>query len=128
MGDTANDGGQLLVDLLEFLDAVASETLLSTSDSVFKLLGDEQRRHLVLYLTEQDTVTPLSRVALEITSRCNDTPYTDITPAEQERTRFRLEQEHLPRLADYDILSWSYGDDMVEPIPKTPFGGKENEA
>ncbi|GAA5041472.1 hypothetical protein ACFFQF_01365 [Haladaptatus pallidirubidus] len=128
MGDTTNDEGQVLVELLRFLEAIEPGTLLSTSDSVFKLLGDEQRRHLVLYLVEQDTPTPLSRVALDITSRCDDTPYTDVTPAEQERTRFRLEQEHLPRLADYGVLSWSYGDDMVEPIPKTPFGGVGNGA
>ncbi len=117
MNDTSDDGEGVAVDLLRFLEAVDSDLLTTTSDKVYTLLKNEQRRHLILYLTEQETATPLSRVALEVESRCNDTPFTEITPAQQERTRIRLEQEHLPRLADYGILSWAYGDEMIEPLP-----------
>lgn len=105
------------MELLRFLDAVDSDVLTSTPDSVYELLKNEQRRHLVLYLAEQETATPVSRVAMNVASRCNETPVTNVTPSEQQRIRVRLEQEHLPRLADYGILSWSYGEDMVDPIP-----------
>ncbi|WP_227354595.1 DUF7344 domain-containing protein [Haladaptatus salinisoli] len=121
MGETPDDGERTLAELLEFLEAVDSDTITSTSSAVYKLLEDEQRRHLVLYLAERETATPLSRVALEIASRCNDTSFTHVTPAEQEEIRIRLVQKHLPRLADYGVLSWSYGDEIVKPIPRAPF-------
>ncbi|WP_227376605.1 DUF7344 domain-containing protein [Haladaptatus halobius] len=121
MGETPDEREQILAELLEFLEAVDSATITSTSSSVYKVLEDEQRRHLVLYLAEQETATPLSRVALEVASRCNDTPFTNVTPTEQEETRIRLVQKHLPRLADYGVLSWSYGDEIVKPLPRTPF-------
>ncbi|WP_266076914.1 DUF7344 domain-containing protein [Haladaptatus caseinilyticus] len=119
MSDTPNDREQVLIELLKFLETVDPDVLISTSEMVYTLLKKEQRRHLILYLTEQETATPLSRVAMEVTSRCNATPFTEVTPSEQERTRIRLEQEHLPRLADYGILSWKYGDEMVDPLPAT---------
>ena len=117
MGDRSTRGEEELMELLRFLDTVGAESLTSTSDWVYELLKDEQRRHLVLYLSEQETETPISRVAADVASRCNETPVTNVTQSEQERLRFRLEQEHLPRLADYGIISWSYGEDVVEPIP-----------
>ncbi|WP_049971970.1 DUF7344 domain-containing protein [Haladaptatus cibarius] len=113
------------MELLRFLEVVDSDVIISTSDSVYKLLGDEQRRHLILYLAEQETSTPLSRVAMEITSRCDDTPLTNVTPSKQEQTRLRLEQEHLPRLADFGVLTWEYGDEMVEPLSTLPFSDEE---
>ncbi|WP_231183463.1 hypothetical protein [Haladaptatus sp. DYF46] len=105
------------MELLRFLDTVGAESLTATSDWVYELLKNEQRRHLVLYLSEQEAETPISRVAADVASRCDGTPVTNVSQSEQERVRFRLEQEHLPRLADYGIISWSYGEDVVEPIP-----------
>ncbi len=117
MGDTLDREKGVLMELLRFLDAVDSELLTSTPDLVYELFTSEQRRHLVLYLSEQETATPISRIAMDVASRCNETPVTNVTPKEQERFRFRLEQEHLPRLADYGIVSWSYGEEIVDPIP-----------
>ncbi|GKZ13433.1 MULTISPECIES: DUF7344 domain-containing protein [Haladaptatus] len=117
MGDTSDREEGRLMELLRFLEAVGAESLTSTEDWVFELLKDEQRRYLVLYLSEQETPTPISRVAADVASRCNDTPVSNVTPSEQERVRVRLEQEHLPRLGDYGIISWSYGEDVVDPIP-----------
>ncbi len=117
MGNTSNDGQGVLMDLLRFLDTVGADVLTATPDSVYKLLTNEQRRHLVVYLTDQETATPMSRLAIDVASRCNGIPVTDVTQSEQEWMRIRLEQEHLPRLADYGVLSWSYGDEMVDPIP-----------
>lgn len=121
MSKLPDDGGRVLMELLKFLEVVDTDVIISTSDTVYKLLADEQRRHLILYLAEQETAIPLSRVAMEITSRRNDTPLTNVTPSEQERTRIRLEQEHLPRLADFGALTWEYGDEMVEPLSTLPF-------
>jgi hypothetical protein len=105
-----------LADLLHLLESVDVNILISTSDEVFKLLANDHRRYLIHYLTEQEDSTPLSRVAMDLTSRINDQPLTEVTPTQQERMRLRLEHEHLPRLADYGLLSWSYGDDMIDPL------------
>ncbi|KZN26367.1 hypothetical protein A4G99_21440 [Haladaptatus sp. R4] len=105
------------MELLEFLDTVGPDVLLSTPDAVYELLKNEQRRHLVLFLSEQETATPISLLATNVASRSQGIPVTDVTQSEQEWVRIRLEQEHLPRLADYGILSWTYGEDMVDPIP-----------
>lgn len=117
MGNTSNDGQGVLMELLQFLDTVGPDVLLSTPDAVYELLKNEQRRHLVLFLSEQETATPISLLATNVASRSQKIPVTDVTQSEQEWVRIRLEQEHLPRLADYGILSWTYGEDMVEPIP-----------
>ncbi|MCO8246591.1 MULTISPECIES: hypothetical protein [unclassified Haladaptatus] len=117
MGNTSNDGQGTLMELLQFLDTVGPDVLLSTPDAVYELLKNEQRRHLVLFLSEQETATPISLLATNVASRSQGIPMTDVTQSEQEWVRIRLEQEHLPRLADYGILSWTYGEDMVDPIP-----------
>ncbi len=117
MGNTSNDGQGTLMELLQFLDTVGPDVLLSTPDAVYELLKNEQRRHLVLFLSEQETATPISLLATNVASRSQGIPVTDVTQSEQEWVRIRLEQEHLPRLADYGILSWTYGEDMVDPIP-----------
>ncbi|MGA9401023.1 DUF7344 domain-containing protein [Haladaptatus sp.] len=117
MGNTSNDGQGVRMELLQFLDTVGPDVLLSTPDAVYELLKNEQRRHLVLFLSEQETATPISLLATNVASRSQGIPVTDVTQSEQEWVRIRLEQEHLPRLADYGILSWTYGEDMVDPIP-----------
>ena len=117
MGNTSNDGQGTLMELLQFLDTVGPDVLLSTPDAVYELLKNEQRRHLVLFLSEQETATPISLLATNVASRSQGIPMTDVTQSDQEWVRIRLEQEHLPRLADYGILSWTYGEDMVDPIP-----------
>lgn len=117
MTGTSKGGEENLIELLRLVESVDFDILLSSSDKVYKALADEQRRHLILYLIEQDTAVPLSRLAMELTSRSNDVPLTEVTSAEQEQMRLRLEHDHLPRLADYGLLSWSYGEDMIDPLP-----------
>lgn len=87
------------------------------SDDVLKLLADEHRRQLIYYLSDQETATPLSRTAMELINRVNDVPLTDVTPAAQEQMQVSLEHHHLPRLTDTGLLSWSHGDEMIEPLP-----------
>ncbi|WP_458190734.1 DUF7344 domain-containing protein [Haladaptatus sp. NG-WS-4] len=108
--------GQLL-ELQRLLESVDHDTFLSLSEEMYKMVADEQRRHLILYLTEQDSAIPLSRMAMELTSRTNNIPITEVTPSQQEQMRISLEHHLLPSLADYGLLSWSYGDDMIEPLP-----------
>ncbi|WP_435158151.1 DUF7344 domain-containing protein [Haladaptatus sp. DFWS20] len=105
-----------IIYLQQLLGSVDSDVLMSTPDEVFKLLANEQRRHLIFYLIEQETKIPLSQMAVELASRVNNRPVTDVTPTEQEQMRISLEHEHLPRLANYGLLSWSYGEDMIDPV------------
>lgn len=117
MTDTPKGGRENVIELLRLVESVDFDILLSSSEEVYKALADEQRRHLILYLIEQDTAVPLSQLAMELTSRSNDVPLTEVSSAEQEQMRLNLEHDHLPRLADYGLLSWSYGEDMIEPLP-----------
>ncbi|WP_227380584.1 DUF7344 domain-containing protein [Haladaptatus halobius] len=117
MTDTSGGGGDKLIELLRLVESVDFDILLSSSDEVYKALANEQRRHLILHLIEQDTAVPLSRLAMELVSQSNDVPLTEVTHSEQEQMRLNLEHEHLPRLADYGLLSWSHGEDMIEPLP-----------
>lgn len=117
MTDASESGREKRTELLRLLESVDSDVILSPSDEVYKVLASERRRHLIFYLIEQDTKTPLSRIAMELTSQINDLPLTEVTPADQEAMRLSLEHEHLPRLANYGLLSWSYGEDMIEPLP-----------
>ncbi|WP_227380131.1 DUF7344 domain-containing protein [Haladaptatus halobius] len=125
MTDTSGGGGDKLIELLRLVESVDFDILLSSSDEVYKALADEQRRHLILHLIEQDTAVPLSRLAMELVSQSNDVPLTEVTSAEQEQMRLNLEHEHLPRLTDYGILSWSYGDDMIEPLSSLDSADRE---
>lgn len=125
MTDRSGGKNERLLELQRLLESVELDVLLSTSERVCRILANKRRRHLILYLTEQDTAVPLSRLAMELTSRTNDIPITEVTPSQQEQMRISLEHDHLPRLADYDLLSWSYGDDMIEPLPSIDFPERE---
>lgn len=109
--------GENLHQMVELLESTDCDVLLSLSDDVLQLLVDEERRHLIYYLSEQDTPTPLSRIAMELAGRINDTAVMDVTPDTQEQIQLNLIHNYLPRLADYGLLSWSNSDEMIDPLP-----------
>lgn len=127
MTDNSERTNEKLLELQRLLESVDLDLLLSSSEEVYRALADEQRRHLILYLTEQDSAIPLSRLAMELTSRIDDIPITEVTSAQQEQMRISLEHEHLPRLADYGLLSWSYGEDMIESLPSIDSPKREDD-
>ena len=112
---TNKDEGEVIDKLRQLMESVDSEAPESKLNEVCSLLANEHRRYLIHYLIERDTAVPLSQMAMVLFSRVKNQPLDEVTPTEQEQMRICLEHEHLPRLSESGILSWSYGEVMIDP-------------
>jgi hypothetical protein len=112
---TNKDEEKIIDELRQLMESVDSKAQESEASELYTLFANEHRRYLIHYLIEQDTAIPLSRVAMDLFSRVKNQPPDEVTPAEQEQMRISLEHEHLPRLSEFGILSWSYGEAMIDP-------------
>lgn len=76
-----------------------------TADTVHTLLADSQRRHLLSLLnhTGQNDITDLAR---KIAAREQNTSPENISDDAQQRVAVELVHNHLPRLAEHDIVSY----------------------
>jgi hypothetical protein len=67
-------------------------------DELFKLLGNERRRHAVEFLRSQGEPVSLDTLATHIAARENDRPAAEVTASERKRVYTSLQQTHLPRM------------------------------
>ncbi|MFH5801812.1 hypothetical protein [Haladaptatus sp. CMAA 1911] len=111
--------GKITDELCQLVELVDSKIQEPKPSEVCSLLANEHRWYLINYLIEQDTAVPLSQMAMDLFSRVKNRPLDEVTPSEQQQMRISLEHEHLPRLSECGILSWSYGEVMIDPRPIT---------
>ena len=77
----------------------------STLDTVFTLLAESRRRHLLYHFLENDwaNVETLSR---QITAWESNVQLREVDDDEREQVAVSLVHNHLPRLADHDVLEY----------------------
>ena len=84
-----------------------------TTDRVFDLLGDGGRRRALLALWAADGEATLDDVAAATVARAEGVHKGDVTKDERERAAAALHHNHLPRLADADVVEYDPAEGRV---------------
>lgn len=98
-----------------------STTRTLQTDEIFGLLAASERRRVLQYLTDTDSLATIGELAAAID---RDGATTTDTGSEDDRTRIELYHVHLPKLADAGLLDLDerhgsvryYPDDQVEAL------------
>ncbi|WP_132060390.1 DUF7344 domain-containing protein [Halorussus amylolyticus] len=93
-------------------DGASSESL--TTDRVFDLLADAERRRALSALRSADGSVQLGDLAAETVARDECTDPSTVTADERERTAAALHHKHLPRLADSGVVCYDPAESRVE--------------
>lgn len=93
-----------------------------SKDTAYRLLSDSQRQHL-LSLLSQDDQGRIDGLAREIAAREEDIRPKNVSEKTQQRITISLIHNHLPRLAEHNIVS--YDQDSKRVVLMDVFGELE---
>ncbi|EMA41172.1 DUF7344 domain-containing protein [Halobiforma nitratireducens] len=88
-------------------DADAGEDVTLTPGVVFGLLADRRDRFLLYLLYERGGTVPLSELTAQLTAWENETTSDLLTEEMKRHTRTSLVHASLPKLADYDLVTFN---------------------
>ncbi|GAB3675673.1 hypothetical protein GCM10028856_33080 [Halopiger thermotolerans] len=88
----------------------------ATVDRVYDLLSDRRRRRLLYLLLEGDRL-PVDEIALRLAAWEEETPLPAVEDDRRRRVATALRHNHLPRLADYDVIEYDPDRELVTPGP-----------
>ncbi|PSQ15965.1 hypothetical protein BRD00_13215 [Halobacteriales archaeon QS_8_69_26] len=86
---------------------------LSKSD-IFDLLRNKRRRYLLHYLMSHDTPVELGDLATRIAAWENDTPIDSVSSQQRKRVYTTLQQTHLPRMDEANIVEYDADRGVVQ--------------
>ena len=86
-------------------DRIREDGGVSRLDRYLRTLADEQRRHLLYYLSD-NPVTTADELARQVAARGTDRSPSEVPEEECDRMRAKLHHEHLPRLRDYGVVDY----------------------
>ena len=81
-------------------------------DEVYSLLSNHRRRYVLHYCKRTEGPATLSELAEQVAAWEHDKEVAEVTSAERKRVYTSLQQTHLDRMADADILEFD-GDEIV---------------
>lgn len=81
---------------------------------VFDLLADEHRRHAIAHLATCEESIPISELAAAVAARTAERPRTAISTREVQSVTIALHHNHLPRLAEADVVEYDRECGLVE--------------
>ncbi|ESS07394.1 MAG: hypothetical protein A07HB70_00344 [uncultured archaeon A07HB70] len=84
-------------------------------DELFKLLGNERRRHVVEFLDGRDDPVTLDRLATHVAGLENDCAPEAVTERQHKRVYTSLQQTHLPRLGKAGAVEFDKDRGTVAP-------------
>ncbi|RKD95259.1 DUF7344 domain-containing protein [Halopiger aswanensis] len=85
-------------------------------DRVYDLLSDRRRRHLLYLLLDGDRL-PVDEIALRLAAWEGETPLPAVEDDRRRRIATALRHNHLPRLADHDVIEYDPDGETVAPGP-----------
>lgn len=88
----------------------------ATVDRVYDLLSDRRRRHLLYLLLDADRLS-IDEIALRLAAWEGETPMTAVEDDRRRRIGTALRHNHLPRLADHDVIEYDPDRETVVPGP-----------
>jgi predicted transcriptional regulator len=83
--------------------------------TLFEMLGNERRRHVIDCLREREAATSLDALADQVAARENDTSVEAVTDHERKRVYTSLQQTHLPKMDEAGVLDFEKGSGTVTP-------------
>lgn len=84
-------------------------------DELFKLLGNERRRHAVEFLRRQEGPVSLDTLATNVAARETDQPVEAVTTRERKRVYTSLQQTHLPRMDEAGAVEFDKEQGTITP-------------
>jgi hypothetical protein len=95
--------------------ATAAEDV--SRDECFELLSNHRRRYTLHYLQQNGEEATLGELADQVAAWENDIPPADVSYDQRKRVYTSLQQVHLPRMDDFDVVDFDDRGGFVEPGP-----------
>jgi hypothetical protein len=83
--------------------------------TLFEVLGNERRRHAIQVLRDREEPVTLSALSEAVAARENDRAPEELTRDQRKRTYTALQQTHLPKMDDADVLTFDKAAGEVRP-------------
>ncbi|WP_449267235.1 DUF7344 domain-containing protein [Halalkalicoccus paucihalophilus] len=97
-------------------EAAPPERSLSKDDT-FHILQNERRRRVLQYLSDTEGPVDMRDIAEQVAAWEHDTTVQQLTSDQRQRVYIALYQSHLPKLADFDLITYNRSRGVVERTP-----------
>lgn len=97
-------------------EAASREDALSKDDT-FHILQNERRRRVLWYLADTDGPVNMRDIAEQVAAWEHDTTVQQLTSDQRQRVYIALYQSHLPKLADFGLITYNRSRGVVERTP-----------
>lgn len=91
----------------------SQDTALS-KDEMFHILQNERRRRVLQYLADREGPVNMPDIAEQIAAVEHDTTVQQLTSNQRRRVYIALYQSHLPKLADFGLITYNQSRGIVE--------------
>lgn len=86
-------------------------------DDTFHILQNERRRRVLQYLSNTEGAVDMRDIAEQVAAWEHDTTVQQLTSDQRQRVYIALYQSHLPKLADFDLITYNRSRGVVERTP-----------
>lgn len=86
-------------------------------DDTFHILQNERRRRVLQYLSNTEGPVNMRDIAEQVAAWEHDTTVQQLTSDQRQRVYIALYQSHLPKLADFDLITYNRSRGVVERTP-----------
>ena len=84
------------------------------TDDIFHILQNEHRRRVLQYLADTEGPVHMPDIAEQIAAVEHDTTIHQLTSTQRQRVYIALYQAHLPKLADFGLITYNQSRGIVE--------------
>ncbi|MFB6159614.1 MAG: DUF308 domain-containing protein [Haloferacaceae archaeon] len=98
-------------------DANGGEADDLSRDEVYELLSNHRRRFALHYLQRNEVATDVGTLAEHVAAWENEVPVAEVTSTERKRAYTSLQQFHLPKLDEKDVVDFDERAGTVELAP-----------
>lgn len=88
-----------------------------SKNEIFHILQNPRRRHVLQYLVTTIGPAQISDVAEQIAAWEYETTVEEITSQQRQRVYISLYQSHLPKLAEFDLITYDRNSGSIEQTP-----------
>lgn len=88
-----------------------------SKDDTFHILQNERRRRVLQYLSETDGAVDMRDIAEQVAAWEHETTVQQLTSDQRQRVYIALYQSHLPKLADFGLITYNRSRGVVERTP-----------
>lgn len=88
-----------------------------SKDDTFHILQNERRRRVLQYLSDTEGAVDMRDIAEQVAAWEHDTTVQQLTSDQRQRVYIALYQSHLPKLADFGLITYNRSRGVVERTP-----------